>query len=100
MKKEEVMQMAFEIISTAGDAMDQYYNALVDYRKQNISEARKKAERGNDFLKKTHRIQTKLIQSEANEEEIPYSLIMTHAQDHLNSAINWQRIVTLFLSEE
>ncbi|MEG0959139.1 MAG: PTS lactose/cellobiose transporter subunit IIA [Erysipelotrichaceae bacterium] len=100
MKKDEVMQMAFEIISSAGDAMNEYYSALVYYKKNNLNEARIKARKGDEFLKITHTIHTKLIQREANNDEIPYSLLMTHAQDHLNSAINWQRIVNLFLTDE
>lgn len=99
MTKDTITQMAFEIISNAGDAMDQYYEALIDLKKNRNEQAKIKLEEGNKFLNKTHEIQTKLIQSEVNEEDIPYSLIMTHAQDHLNSAINWQRIVTLFLEE-
>lgn len=94
-----ITKMAFEIISNAGDAMDQYYEALIDLKKNRNEQAKIKLEKGNKYLNKTHEIQTKLIQSEVNEEDIPYSLIMTHAQDHLNSAINWQRIVTLFLEE-
>lgn len=99
MTKEKVMQMAFEIISSAGDAMDQYYNAILAFKKKNIEEAKNCLTEGNNCLQITHKIQTELIQSEVNEEEIPYSLIMTHAQDHLNSAINWQRMVTLLLEE-
>lgn len=99
MTKDEITQMAFEIISNAGEAMDQYYGALIDLKKNRTDLAKQKLEEGNKFLNKTHKIQTELIQNEVNDEDIPYSLIMTHAQDHLNSAINWQRIVMLFLEE-
>lgn len=100
MTKEEVMQSAFEIISYAGDAMNEYYGAVIDYKHHDIESAKKKLEEGNVFLNKTHLIQTKLIQSEVNDDPIPYSLIMTHAQDHLTGAINWQRMVNLLLNED
>ncbi|RAN65642.1 hypothetical protein B8A45_02935 [Dolosigranulum pigrum] len=35
---------------------------------------------------------------EANGNEIPYSIILNHAQDHLTLAINWERMVQLELS--
>ncbi|MEG0176859.1 PTS lactose/cellobiose transporter subunit IIA [Anaerorhabdus sp.] len=95
MEKSKVIEMAFEIISYSGDAIDQFYEAINCYKKNNIEEAREHFQCGSDHLNKAHKVQTVLIQSEVNEEEIPYSLIMTHAQDHLTSAINWQRIVRL-----
>ena len=100
MKKEEVSQLAFEIISIAGDAMDQFYNAIIDYKHNNKKDALEKYKKGNEFLNQTHLIQTKLIQAEVEDEIIPYSLLMTHAQDHLNSAINWQRMVSILLIDE
>ncbi|BET22626.1 PTS lactose/cellobiose transporter subunit IIA [Solobacterium moorei] len=99
MERAEVIQLAFEIISYAGDAMDCFYNAVLDYKSGNLEEAKKRLEEGNKALNKTHLIQTKLIQDEVNDQVIPSTLIMTHAQDHLTSAINWQRIVTLLLTD-
>lgn len=95
MEKSKVIEMAFEIISYSGDAIDQFYEAIDCYKKHHKDEARQYYECGSDHLNKAHKVQTLLIQSEVNEEEIPYSLIMTHAQDHLSSAINWQRMVKL-----
>ena len=100
MGKEEIQQKAFEIISYAGDAMDQFYQAILDYKHHDLKSAAEKYQKGKEYLQKTHLIQTQLIQCEIDEEELPYSLLMTHAQDHLNSAINWQRMVTLLLDED
>lgn len=100
MTKEEVIQAAFQIISFAGDAMNEFYGAILDYKHHDIDNAKIKYKEGSEFLNKTHLIQTQLIQAEVNDEEIPYSLIMTHAQDHLTGAINWQRMVNLLLEDE
>ncbi len=97
MKKEEIQYMAFEMIADAGNAMNSYYTAMIHYHHQRIHEAEQALQEGNDFLVKTHQIQTTLIQAEVNQEEIPYSLVMTHAQDHLTNAINWQRLSQLFI---
>ncbi|MFV0380907.1 MAG: PTS lactose/cellobiose transporter subunit IIA [Breznakia sp.] len=97
MEKSKVIEMAFEIISASGDAVDQFYRAVDSFKKKNIAEAIQCFQKGGDFLQAAHKVQTDLIQSEVNEEEIPYSLIMTHAQDHLNSAVNWQKMVKLLV---
>ncbi len=99
MEKEEVQTMAFEMIADAGEAMNSYYNAMISYHRKNFEKALEELERGNLFLVNTHLIQTRLIQAEVNNETIPYSLVMCHAQDHLSNAINWQRLCTLFIKE-
>lgn len=97
MEKNKVVEMAFEIITYSGDAMDQFYKAVEAFKKQDIEEAKQCHKIGSEHLNGAHKVQTELIQSEINDEEIPYSLLMTHAQDHLNSAINWQRMVQLLV---
>ncbi len=97
MTKEKVQLLAFKIIANAGEALDCFYNAVLLYKESNEEEALKKLNRGKEILNEVHNLQTELIQAEANDEEVPYSLIMTHAQDHLNSAINWERMASLLL---
>lgn len=99
MTKEEVQQMAFEMIAASGDALDCYYSAIVQFRNNNIDEAKQKIKDGNTCLNKTHQIQTDLIQAEIKNEEVPYSLIMTHAQDHLTNAMNWERLARLVIMD-
>lgn len=100
MTKEELQILSFNIISNAGDALDCFYNSILNFKNNDLEIAKEKFNKGKLHLKDAHKFQTKLIQREANNEKIPYSLIMTHAQDHLNSAINWERMVNLLINND
>ena len=97
MTKEQVQTMAFEIVMEAGDALNCFYSAVTSYKKSRLQEAAEQLKAGKQHLIKTHQIQTDLIQAEANNEDIPYSLIMVHAQDHLSTAMNWERMAQLLI---
>ncbi|MEQ7166602.1 PTS lactose/cellobiose transporter subunit IIA [Enterococcus avium] len=100
MTKEEVQLTAFQIISIAGDAMDDFYQGMNAYLEGiNLAAAVVAMKRGQERMAKVHNIQTKLIQAEVNEEEVPYSLVMTHAQDHLANAISWSRMCQLLIDQ-
>lgn len=99
MTKEEVQMNAFKIIGIAGDAINSFYEAMYSFKKGNVDEAKQHYEEGETRLNDAHQIQTNLIHAEVNDEELPYSLIMCHAQDHLTLAINWQRLTQLQLED-
>lgn len=98
MKKDHLQNLAFQIISESGDALDEFYQGIKAIKKQEDPNLiRESYDRGQKHLHTVHNLQTELITAEANEEELPYSLIMVHAQDHLNSAINWGRMCKLLM---
>ena len=97
MTKEQVQMIAFEMVVTAGDALNCFYSTIVSSQKGLPEQALQQLAEGKVHLHKTHQLQTDLIQAEANAEEIPYSLIMVHAQDHLNTAMNWERMAQLLI---
>ncbi|MFV0247119.1 MAG: PTS lactose/cellobiose transporter subunit IIA [Mycoplasmatales bacterium] len=97
MEKKEITEEAFKIIAFSGDAFDQYYKAVEVFKENNIVKSKEHLQNGDKFLNCAHQIQTCLIQEEVNGKDIPYSLVMTHAQDHLTKATNWQVIVNLLL---
>ncbi|MDT2822375.1 PTS lactose/cellobiose transporter subunit IIA [Enterococcus devriesei] len=100
MTKEEVQLTAFQIISIAGDAMDDFYQGLSTYLDGvRLDSGIVAMKRGQERMAEVHNIQTKLIKAEVNEEEVPYSLIMTHAQDHLANAISWSRMCQLLIDQ-
>ena len=98
MTKEEVQQLAFQMISLAGEALDCYYSAIVEFRKGEKKYSEEKFIEGNKKLNECHQIQTNLVFAESNEEEIPYSLIMTHAQDHFSNASNWKQFARILMN--
>lgn len=100
MTKEETQMIAFQIISIAGDAMDKFYQSVKYFKQGTINSAIAAMKEGQARLTEVHNLQTGLIQAEVNEEELPYSLIMTHAQDHLSTAISWGRVCQLLVEME
>lgn len=99
MTKAKVQQMAFEMVAAAGDAFDCFYKAVLSYKKNELGDANELFLEGKKHLQATHLIQTEMVQAEAMEEEIPYSIIMVHAQDHLTLAICWKRMAEILLSD-
>lgn len=97
MTKEYVQQIAFEMVVEAGDALNCFYTSIVSYKKGDAKGANEQLAEGKTHLHKTHQLQFDLIQAEAKAEDIPYSLIMVHAQDHLSTAINWERMAQLLI---
>lgn len=97
MNKEDVQNMAFQVIAYAGSSFD-YFNKAIDLASEgNIDAAEEKMKEGNEELVKAHNVQTSLLTSEANNEDIPYSIMMVHAQDHLTMAIFTERMAKHFI---
>lgn len=97
MTKEEVQLYAFQMIALAGEATDFYFRAIAEFKKENNELSLELFENGNERLVECHQIQTDLIHKESQGEDIPYSLIMTHAQDHFTGATNWKSFARLII---
>ena len=87
-KKRDIELIAFSIIANAGDAMSSFFNALNFYKKGDKQKSEELMKAGDEFLIEAHKAQFGLISKESNNEDIPYSLIMVHAQNHLMGALN------------
>lgn len=87
MEKEQVQSIAFNLIAYAGSSFDHFYKAIECARNKEWEESDAEMELGHAELKKAHASQTDLLSAEINSEEIPFSILMTHAQDHLTMAI-------------
>ena len=77
-----------------------YVEALKLFRAGQIEESRKKYELGNENLNLCHTKQMEVIVKESNGENVPYSLVMTHAQDHYSTAYNLQLLCKIFMDKE
>lgn len=98
---EQLNSAAMQIILHAGDCrnmLNEAINALLDDKgeeavKEKITAAKKE-------ITKAHVIQTEMIQSSINEEELRTTLLFTHAQDTLmtiNSEVNLtQNMIRLY----
>lgn len=95
---EEIEQIAFQIISSSGDALSTMMSALKYAREGDFSEADKLMKEANTLLSKAHKAQTDLIVEEARGNKSEYSIIMVHAQDHMMNAILAQTLISEMLN--
>lgn len=91
MEKSEVQLLAFQIIAYAGDAYDHFHTAVDMASEGDFGKASEEISLGDESLTLAHQSQTNLLQNEVNNEEIPFSVILVHSQDHLMSAIMYER---------
>ncbi len=81
--KEEMQMAGFQIISTVGMAKSCYMEALELAREGKIDEANQKVEEGREMFGEAHHHHLGLLQKEAQGEDLPFSLILMHAEDQL-----------------
>lgn len=98
MTRDEVQLIACQIVAYAGSAFD-FFNKAIELAEENrLEEAEKSLKRGEKELNEAHNAQTGLLSAEAGQQEIPFSIIMVHAQDHLTMAIFAERMAKHFIT--
>ena len=80
-------EVAFKIISVAGNAKSSCLMAIRESREGTFDEAAKLLAEADGDLHQAHDFQTKMLQDEARGNAIPLNIILVHAQDHLTGAI-------------
>lgn len=88
---------SFEIISNVGTARSCYIEAISYAKKFDFEMADKLMKDGIEAFNSGHNAHAELIQMEANKEEIPFSLILMHAEDQLMSAEGFKIIANEFI---
>lgn len=76
-----------EIISLSGEVKKEFLSAVKHAKNNEVNKAEKVYKEADDKLIKAHLKQTELIKKEAGGEKVESSLMLTHAQDHLMTAI-------------
>jgi len=89
------IETAMGLIAGAGDSRSHCMQAIDYAREGKFEEARAELQTAVDAMVETHEVQTQLIRDEMAGNESPVSLLMVHAQDHLNLAL-----VTRDMAEE
>lgn len=97
MDREKVQEIALQIVAYAGSAFDCYNRAITAAEEGNLAEAEALMKDGGKELRQAHDAQTDLLAAEAGKEEIPFSILMVHAQDHLTMAIFAERMAKHFI---
>jgi PTS system cellobiose-specific IIA component len=82
-----VEEIVFTIISHAGNARSNCYEALKYAKEGNFNEAEIYIKKAGEEILKAHHVQTDMIQKEASGEKQEITLLLMHAEDHLMNAI-------------
>ena len=87
MDGESTMNTAMALIAGAGDSRSYCMEAIELAREGSFEEARAAIKNAAEAMIETHEMQTDLIRDEMEGRPGPLSLLMVHAQDHLNAAL-------------
>ena len=83
----ELEENLIEIISLSGEVKKKFLEAVKHAKNNETELADEVYEEADDKLIKAHLKQTELINQEAGGDKLESSLLLTHAQDHLMTAI-------------
>jgi len=86
-------QEIMKLIMDGGDARSKAVEAMRSLKENKFEEARQLIKECNECILRAHKVQTKLIQNEANGYEMNVQLLMVHAQDHLMDAMVMRDVV-------
>lgn len=84
---QEREMLVMNLIVDAGSAKSSAMQAIQFAKQRDIAEAKALLETANEELSKAHRVQTGLIQGEAQGNHTTIDLFMVHAQDHIMTAM-------------
>lgn len=101
-KKEEMQMKAFEMIAIVGSAKSYFIESMEMAKEKRFDEAKKSIEEGRGLKNQAHQVHFDLIQLEAQGVDLPFSLILMHAEDQLLTSEVFQTMAEelLLLREE
>lgn len=89
---EKLIEIAFGIITYAGEAKFTVKEALRIAREGKFEEAKEKLNEAKETLNSAHKFQTQLITKEANGENTQMSVVLVHSQDHLMTTMSYMDV--------
>lgn len=91
MTKEEVQMISFKVIASSGDAFDEFVKAVKAASDYDFAGAEAHLKSGEASMIEAHQEQTALLNAEVRGEELPFSIILIHSQDHLMHAMTYEQ---------
>lgn len=91
------IEVAMGLIAGAGDSRSFCMEAIDQARDGLFDEARASVKSAVDAMIETHEVQTQLIRDEIEGNGGDVSLLMVHAQDHLNLALVMRDVAEEFI---
>jgi len=95
---ETQLEVAMGLIAGAGDSRSYCMEAIDLAKEGKFDEARETIKKAADAMAETHEVQTQLIRDEMEGKGQAPSLIMVHAQDHLNLALVMRDVAEEFIA--
>lgn len=92
------LEVAMGLIAGAGDSRSYCMEAIEYAREGKFDDARNAVKEAVSAMIETHEVQTQLIRDEIEGKGEAVSLIMVHAQDHLNLALVMRDVAEEFIS--
>ncbi len=80
---EEMQMVAFQIIAQVGSAKSYYVEAMQFARNNEFDKADEALKTGEEEYAKAHHFHHDLVQKEAEGEQLPFSMMIIHAEDQL-----------------
>ena len=80
---EQMQMVAFQIIASVGAAKSNYVEAMQAAKKGDFELADSLIKEGDEIYSEAHKFHFELVQKEANGEELPFSLMLMHAEDQM-----------------
>lgn len=93
----DMMEVAMGLIAGAGDSRSYCMEAISLAKEGKFQEARETLSRADEGMIAAHETQTDLIREEMSGTGAPVSLLMVHAQDHLNLALVMRDVADEFI---
>ncbi len=80
---EQMQTIAFQMIATVGTAKSMYIEALQLAKKGEFEQAQNMYKEADEIYSEAHTLHFELVQKEASGEELPFSLMLMHAEDQM-----------------
>ncbi|MGB9779825.1 MAG: PTS lactose/cellobiose transporter subunit IIA [Caldanaerobacter sp.] len=90
----DLEQIVFTIISRAGNARSNAFEALKYAKEGDFKKAEECLKKAGEELLEAHHVQTDMIHKEAAGEKQEVTLLLVHAEDHLMNAILAKELIT------
>lgn len=80
---EKMQEAAFMMIATVGTAKSMYIEALQEAKKGNVEACDALIKEADTVYAEAHHLHFELVQKESQGEQLPFSLLLMHAEDQL-----------------
>ena len=95
--EESQLEVAMGLIAGAGDSRSYCMEAIDLAKEGKFDAARESIKQAVEAMVDTHEVQTQMIRDEMSGKAWPVSLLMVHAQDHLNLALIMRDVAEEFI---